>query len=739
MSRRKGLILLAAIFPALIFHLSSASGCIFLRDDQSIRCQNTSLLDISESLHILTMVVMNRPQTIDVEDCSSGGSGSLPNIFSGISNTTIDTVRIRRSGIRQVDPDVFLPMAESLRDLDMSHNALRTVPPALSVLEKLEHLNLQHNRIVFLRPTGVLDRMASLRELNLAHNYIGQAKDVADDFTQQHGYQLKASLKLEDFHLGKAVRSLESLNLRGNRLAVVPQQVSRYSLPQLRHLDLSENVIGKVEELSTALLPKLEFLDFQSNRIQSLPFYSLPITLKYLDLTENPFHCECSTLWIYDWYMTNTTIIRLPTCNAPDEYKDVFLNKLPWSSICAENNSTFPFRYWAKGFRDYDVIQLVSSASSVTVTWKVHDPKLRNGGDNRKWAIVYRRATDSPYQMTLVPTQQPITSETVYTQRIAGLKPHTSYVVCVAIAQDGKYTIEPNKCRKVATRTLLDIGEVDDNALGPDGAALMSGDNISTEVEEVTVSATAINIRWQLKVLESHIPKDEPVSLRHEWTIRIRRTGSDNYTDIPVYDITAASETNGQMYEYGITDLASQTHYDVCLIDVEHRPIGDRITATPLDILQTYQPQINETASCSTVQTSSNYMLYATEIAAIAIACAICFIVSGVTIFLCRQKRLLKFKPDKLRKWFSKGCKERPPSVGCNKYVVTTIPRVRCDQPTVNERTIDRNFAESWNSLRLPYTDFSNPDRPQFSSFRTIGYKDALTSVTIYKSGHSEC
>ncbi|KFM58774.1 Chondroadherin-like protein, partial [Stegodyphus mimosarum] len=727
---------LAVLVQIIWLPFASGTGCIFLRDDQSIRCQNTSLEDIGESLHILTMVVMNRPQIIDVEDCS--GSKQLPPIFEGISNVSIDTVRIRRSGIQALDSDVFVPVASTLRDLDLSHNALRTVPQAVAVLWALEHLNLQHNRIVFLRPTGALDGLPVLREFNLAHNYIGQAKDVADDFTQQHGYQLKASLKVDDFSLGRTVRSIESLNLRGNRLAAIPQQVSGYSLPELRHLDLSENVIGKVEELSSALLPKLEFLDFQSNRIQNIPFYSLPITLKYLDLTENPFHCDCSSIWLYDWSLANSTSIRLPTCNSPERLKEIKLEKIPWEIECPEENATFPFRYLTKGHRDYDVIQLTSSATSVTVSWKVQDPRLKDATDDKKWAIVYRRASDSPYQMTLVPTQQSLGKESVLMQRITHLQPYTSYVVCVAIVHNGKYTIEPNKCRKVTTKK-SQPGEAKEGLLeSGGGSSLFSSGNIRTEVDEMSVSATAITIRWQLKVLEPINPTDEETSIRHEWTIRIRRTGSDNYTDIPVYDITSTSETNGQLYEYGISDLASQTHYDVCLIDVEHRPIGDRITAMPIDTLYSNQPRVNETASCRTVQTSSNYLLYATEIAAIALACAICFIVSAVTIFLCRQKRLLKWKPKKLKKWFSKGCKERPQPIGCSKYMTTTIPRVHCE-PRISEKPFDRSFVGSWNSLRLPYEDFTNTQRPEFRSFRATGYRDALTSVTIYKSGYSEC
>lgn len=377
---------------------------------------------------------------------------------------------------------------------------------------------------------------------------------------------------------------------------------------------------------------------------------------------------------------------------------------------------------------------------SVTVSWKVQDPRLRSANGNKKWAVVYRKANDSPYQMTLVPTQQPLTKESVLTQRISNLQPLTSYVVCVALVQDGKYTIEPNKCRKVVTKKLQDVGEDGENALEQNGAAL-TGSNIKTEVEEMSVSATSITIRWQLKVLEPYAYNDDTISIRHEWTIKIRRTGSDNYTDIPVYDITSASETNGQLYEYGISDLAPRTHYDVCLVDIEHRPIGDRITAAPMDTLHTYQSRQNETTSCTTIQTSSNNILYATEIAAIALACAICFIVSAVTIFLCRQKKLLQWEPKKLKKLFSKGRKERPQPIGCNKYTSTTIPRVRYEphEPRFCEKSMEKSFLESWNSLRLPYTDFSHTERPEFRSFRTTGYRDALTSVTIYKSGFSEC
>ncbi|XP_015922576.1 leucine-rich repeat transmembrane protein FLRT3 [Parasteatoda tepidariorum] len=689
------------------------AGCLFLRDDHSIRCQNTSLLDIAESLHILTAVVLNRPHTIEVEDCK--GSDRLPTIFESIAqNSGVQTVRIRRSDLRSLQDQVFIPIANDLKDLDLSHNQLTSLPKAMVVLKVLEHLNLQHNMIVFLKPDGVLDSLPMLKELNLAHNYIGLAEELEENNNEQHGYRLKGTLQLQDFSLGRASRSLESVSLRGNRMATIPTQISGHGLPELRHLDLSENVIGgRINEFSSSLLPKLEYLHLQYNRIQSLQFYSMPSTLKYLDLTDNPFHCNCSSMWLYEWFQTNTTDIRLPICNSPEKFKDLAMEEMPWAVECPEINSTL--RYMTKDSEEYDVIKLASSSNYITVSWKVDDQSSNIG----KWTIVYRKSDDSPYQMTVVPITEPQqTSRVVLTQRITGLNPKTNYIVCVALVLEAKYTIEPNKCRKITTKGTSTNTD------------LIKG--IRTEIEELSVSATAINIRWRLKMPSVSSEEDEDnmaESIRHEWTIRIRRTGSDNYTNIPVYDITSGHDIEDQVYEYGISDLSPRTHYDVCLVDVEHRAISD----------EDYTPLVtNETSSCSTVQTYNNYILYATEIVAITLACAICFIVSAVTIILCKQKKLLRWQsPTKLRKWLSRRCKERPQPIGCNSHYATTstLPRV---QPS-SAATDARCLVGTWNTLRSPYSHFGDIDRPEFRSFRTTTYRDALTSVTIYKSGYSEC
>lgn len=68
-----------------------------------------------------------------------------------------------------------------------------------------------------------------------------------------------------------------------------------------------------------------------------------------LSISENPFHCDCTALWLYDWFLTNSTSIRLPTCNSPDLLKEQQLEKVPWEEICPEDNATFPFRYMTKG------------------------------------------------------------------------------------------------------------------------------------------------------------------------------------------------------------------------------------------------------------------------------------------------------------------------------------------------------------------------------------------------------
>ncbi|GFV97926.1 hypothetical protein TNCV_5069661 [Trichonephila clavipes] len=148
--------------------------CVFLRDDRTIRCQNSTLPEVSESLHVLTAVVRNRPRALEAESCGKGPN-YLPRL--PFENSGVEMVRIQRCHIQDLEEGAFQRVAFTLRDLDLSHNQLEHVPEALRGLDALERLNLRHNRIMWVRIDGPISALARLRELELGHNHLGFTED----------------------------------------------------------------------------------------------------------------------------------------------------------------------------------------------------------------------------------------------------------------------------------------------------------------------------------------------------------------------------------------------------------------------------------------------------------------------------------------------------------------------------------------------------------------------------------
>lgn len=149
-----------------------------------------------------------------------------------------------------------------IKELELSKNGIQEVPDAIDSFESLEELSLSHNRIRSL-PSGLPHLSHTLHSLHLDHNELEAFPEALCGLGQ-----------------------LRQLALHYNRIASIPAAVA--SLQSLRLLNVAAN---RLTELPADLffIPGLAFVQASGNRIRSLPdSISSCASLCKLAVADNP-------------------------------------------------------------------------------------------------------------------------------------------------------------------------------------------------------------------------------------------------------------------------------------------------------------------------------------------------------------------------------------------------------------------------------------------------------------------
>ncbi|XP_028814134.1 p53-induced death domain-containing protein 1 [Denticeps clupeoides] len=225
------------------------------------------------------------PESVDVSallagerlalDVYHGGARALPVLWARAEE---EMKALRRLGLGSEDEEALgramdvLPKLSQLRSLTIKgrcfHDAqceplpglLSALPPSLSALSHLAHLDLSFNRLSSLPPC--LLSLRRLAELLLSYNQLSTLPEEVG-----------------------VLSSLQRLVLMGNRIGSLPGAVGR--LQALRTLDVSVNLLTTLPE-TLDQLTDLHTLDVSQNRLRELPpgLGSLPC-LKELFLHSN--------------------------------------------------------------------------------------------------------------------------------------------------------------------------------------------------------------------------------------------------------------------------------------------------------------------------------------------------------------------------------------------------------------------------------------------------------------------
>ncbi|KAG1692675.1 hypothetical protein DVH05_025153 [Phytophthora capsici] len=168
---------------------------------------------------------------------------------------------------KRLGKDVLGPQLLNLRCLNLSFNALSTLPNNVGAIPNLQELNIKSNALGSL-PTAV-GNLAELVSLNGENNAIqwlpescGEHWGLLEVLRLSHNrlVSLPATLGL--------LRSLRTLNLSNNRLTALPMELG--ALTKLRELDVSWNQLTVIPN-EFGCLESLTRLDFSHNQLVKFP------------------------------------------------------------------------------------------------------------------------------------------------------------------------------------------------------------------------------------------------------------------------------------------------------------------------------------------------------------------------------------------------------------------------------------------------------------------------------------
>ncbi|KAK9506927.1 hypothetical protein O3M35_008775 [Rhynocoris fuscipes] len=324
------------------------------------------------------------------------------NVFKGL--TSLRVLDLSHNNIELIEHGSFKDTTD-LQNIDLSYNNITSFedPSIFKAITSLKVLNLHGNQIIDV-PSALLKHLPPpcvLQTLTLSENLIEIIEDKS--FPAPCSYSLKI-LSLSDNIINDIEKSafnllhnLTKLDLSSNNLTFVPtQQLSK--LNHLTELDLSGNRFTIVKPVAFQSLfrlktlklskmphmnwvdsrafvdnirlesvfiednpkmiriptrifhgnPHLSYVSLKGNSLVTLDVSHFPLDrLRYLDLSGNPLHCNCSLHWLWTLAQLETKIamyepttaspsIRNLICASPESLKDQLITNIDESTVSCE-------------------------------------------------------------------------------------------------------------------------------------------------------------------------------------------------------------------------------------------------------------------------------------------------------------------------------------------------------------------------------------------------------------------
>ena len=296
--------------------------------------------------------ILRRLKYLDLSNnrlCNFVGSIS----FSDRVFPVLEFLDLKYNNLVRVDASMFRGLSRLLQ-LDLSHNAFLDdiAPNAFLQLPLLTTLNLESCKHLSRLRQGVFNGLSSLRVLNLResslihvhHSALNELSQLEELYLRKNRFgEMRNSLD----NLTMRKSSLKTIDLGENDLTTLPFKLLTSSF-DLHTLYLDGNKLCDCTQLrpisSTAFL---ETLDLSNNLLISpkKECFEIFINLKSLDLSGNPFLCNCPFFDFSRWLLSTGLIDR-----SHQNYECVAPRSLAGRNIFAYKPSNFDCPIFREAF-----------------------------------------------------------------------------------------------------------------------------------------------------------------------------------------------------------------------------------------------------------------------------------------------------------------------------------------------------------------------------------------------------
>jgi Leucine-rich repeat (LRR) protein len=322
----------------------------------------------------------------------------------------LETLKLQSNQISDI-PDDGITRLSALKSLDLHSNQIHHLDThSLVTTPRLVTLSVANNKLTVLSDGSAFEHLLDLETLDLSHNELQVV--VLSQLKTLRSLDLSNN-NLHDIRF-QSLHNMKEVFLSNNNIQKLTNETfvntSRLSVIFLQH-----NAIQSIDYNTFHNLHHLSTLDLSYNQLKAIDAQLLKhnTLLQSLYLDNNPFHCDCRLLSLYDWLSLHSRLLELNdkedmVCSQPPPLKDQSLLTLHAIDLCP-----------------VPVISLMEisklESTQVSTRWEVQNDTLV-GGFTLEYYLPSNK-TPPISQKFLGPSERQLD--------ITDLKPENLYMVCV--------------------------------------------------------------------------------------------------------------------------------------------------------------------------------------------------------------------------------------------------------------------------------------------------------------------